>query len=73
MQAGSSHQAYLWQYGSPGRGVVFDFGMSRGREGPREFLKHFKGILQTDGYTAYNGLGGSDVVHAACWAHARAN
>jgi transposase len=68
---GKNHQAYLWQYGSPGRGVVFDFRMSRGREGPREFLKHFQGILQTDGYAAYNGLGGSDVVHAACWSHAR--
>ena len=26
---GKNHQAYLWQYGSPGRGVVFDFRMSR--------------------------------------------
>jgi transposase len=68
---GRNHQAYLWQYGSPGGGVVFDFRMSRGREGPRQFLKLFEGLLQTDGYAAYDGLGGSRVVHAACWAHAR--
>lgn len=68
---GRNHQAYLWQYGSPGGGVVFDFRMSRGREGPRQFLKQFSGILQTDGYAAYEGLGGARVVHAACWAHSR--
>jgi transposase len=68
---GRNHQAYLWQYGSPGGGVVFDFRMSRGREGPRQFLKQFAGLLQTDGYAAYGGLGGARVVHAACWAHAR--
>jgi transposase len=68
---GRNHQAYLWQYGSPGGGVVFDFRMSRGREGPRQFLKRFEGLLQTDGYVAYEGLGGERVVHAACWSHAR--
>ena len=30
-----------------------------------------KGILQTDGYTAYDQIGGKRMVHAACWAHAR--
>jgi transposase len=66
-----NHQAYLWQYGRPGAGVVFDFRLGRGREGPREFLGPFEGILQTDGYIAYEGVGGPNVVHAACWAHAR--
>ena len=68
---GRNHQAYLWQYGSPQGGVVFDFRMSRSREGPRQFLKYFEGLLQTDGYSAYDGLGGARVVHAACWAHSR--
>ena len=35
---GQNHQAYLWQYGQPGGGVVFDFCLGRGREGPKEFL-----------------------------------
>lgn len=68
---GRNHQAYLWQYGSPGGAVVFDFRLGRGREGPKQFLQHFEGILQTDGYAAYDHVGGARVVHAACWAHAR--
>lgn len=68
---GKNHQAYLWQYGSPGGSVVFDFRMGRGREGPKLFLGEFAGILQTDGYAAYDQVGGPGLVHAACWAHAR--
>lgn len=69
---GSNHTAYFWQYGSPGKGVVFDFRMGRDREGPRRFLKDYAGILQTDGYGAYvNGIGGKGMVHACCLAHAR--
>jgi transposase len=68
---GRNHQAYLWQYGRPGSGVVFEFRMGRGRDGPKEFLGQFEGILQTDGYVAYDGVGGPKMVHAACWAHAR--
>jgi transposase len=70
-QRGKNHQAYLWQYGTPGGSVVFDFRMGRGREGPKRFLGQFEGILQTDGYTAYEQTGGLNMVHAACWAHAR--
>lgn len=68
---GRNHQAYLWQYGAPGKGVVFDFQMGRSREGPKAFLGNFHGLLQTDGYKAYNRVGGPGIVHAACWAHAR--
>src|SRR5664280_3304734 len=39
---GQNHQAYLWQYGSPGDAVVFEFRMGRGREGPKEFLGQFE-------------------------------
>jgi transposase len=66
---GQNHQAYLWQYGHPGGGVVFDFRLGRGREGPKEFLGQFEGILQTDGYVAYESVGGPKLVHAGCWAH----
>lgn len=68
---GQNHQAYLWQYGRPGGEVVFDFRLGRGRDGPRQFLGNFEGILQTDGYGVYEHVGGPKVVHAACWAHAR--
>lgn len=68
---GQNHQAYLWQYSRPGGGVVFDFCLGRGREGPKDFLGQFEGILQTDGYVAYEKVGGLKLVHAGCWAHAR--
>lgn len=68
---GQNHQAYLWQYSQPGGGAVFDFCLGRGREGPKEFLGQFEGILQTDGYVAYENVGGPKLVHAGCWAHAR--
>ena len=68
---GQNHQAYLWQYGRPGGGVVFVFRLGRGRNGPKEFLGQFEGILQTDGYGAYDRVGGPKIVLAGCWAHAR--
>ena len=69
--SGKNHQAYLWQYSRPGGGAVFDFRTGRGREGPKSFLGNYEGILQTDGYAAYERTGGPKMVHAACWAHAR--
>jgi transposase len=69
--SGSNHQAYLWQYGTPGGMTVFDFQMSRKREGPFNFLGNFEGLLQTDGYAAYDRVGGPKMVHAACWSHSR--
>ncbi len=68
---GKNHQAYLWQYGSPGGSVVFDFRMGREREGPKLFLDMYQGLLQTDGYAAYDRVGGPKMVHACCFAHAR--
>jgi transposase len=68
---GKNHQAYLWQYSRPGGSVVFDFRLNRGRDGPKRFLGQFEGVLQTDGYTAYDQIGGPRMVHAGCWAHAR--
>ena len=69
---GKNHQAYLWQYGTPGGATIFDFRMGRGREGPASILDKFEGILQTDGYVSYvRGVGGPKMVHAACWSHAR--
>jgi transposase len=68
---GKNHQAYLWQYSRPLGPVVFDFQLDRSGQGPREFLAEFAGILQTDGYAGYGKVGGTQMVHAGCWAHAR--
>ena len=68
---GVDHQAYLWQYGKPGGETVFDFCLGRARDGPRKFLGEWEGILETDGYQAYENIGGPKLVHVGCWAHAR--
>lgn len=49
--------------------MVFDFRLGRGRDGPKQFLGPFEGLLQTDGYAAYDQIGGPKIVHACCWSH----
>ena len=69
---GENHTGYFWQYSAPGKGVVFDFRMTRAGEVPREVFKEYSGILQTDGYAAYEkDVGTERMIHACCLAHAR--
>jgi transposase len=68
---GKNRQAYLWQYSRPKGPVVFDFRLGREREGPKRVLGNFEGLLQSDGYGGYDRVGGPEIVHAGCWAHAR--
>lgn len=64
-------QGYLWPYRA-GDQVVYDFTLSRARDGPEEYLDGFKGHLQTDDYVVYHGLQRRpDVTGVGCWAHAR--
>jgi len=51
--------------------TVFDFRLGRRRDGPKKFLGQWEGILQTDGYQAYDNIGGPKLVHVGCWAHSR--
>ena len=66
---GQNHRAWQWQYSAPGGPVVFDFQMSRGREGLKAFLQNYRGVLQTDAYAAYDSLISEAMVHAGCWSH----
>ena len=70
---GKSQQGYLWTYSRPGSDVLFEWTVSRGRAGPEEFLKNFRGKLQTDGYSVYESLAKErdDLTLVGCWAHAR--
>jgi transposase len=70
---GKSQQGYLWTYSRLGGDVLFEWRVSRSREGPKEFLKNFRGKLQTDGYSAYESLAKErdDLTLIGCWAHAR--
>jgi transposase len=51
---GENHKAYFWQYSWPGKGVVFDFEMTRSGEVPKAVFKDYSGILHTDGYGGYD-------------------
>jgi len=70
---GRPKEAYLWAYrGGGGRDVFFDFRMGRGREGPSDVLKEFRGTLQTDAYPGYDEIVlRNRLVAAGCMAHAR--
>ena len=69
---GENHKAFFWQYSSPGKGVVFDFKMTRSGEVPKAVFKDFSGILHTDGYAGYGeDVGAKGMVHACCMSHAR--
>ncbi len=67
--------AKMWAY----RGVtipvnVFDFTVSRHRDGPDEFLKDYTGTFMADCYSGYQNIelrSDARIRHAACWAHAR--
>lgn len=65
--------SYMWVFASGAneklQGVVYDYNKSRSSETAQKFLKGFKGILVTDGYSSYNTTDAS--VHAECWSHAR--
>jgi transposase len=66
--------ARFWAYLGDARNpyTVYDFTDSRKRDGPAEFLKHFRGHLQADAYGGYDGIySGGAVIEVACWAHAR--
>ncbi len=70
---GATHKGYFWVYFDPvTRTVVFEYRPGRGQAGPMEFLKNFKGSLQTDGYAAYDVFGrDKEIILLACLAHAR--
>src|SRR3984885_4599841 len=53
---GKSQQGYLWTYSRPGGDVLFEWRVSRSREGPEAFLKDFRGKLRTDGFSVYESL-----------------
>jgi transposase len=75
--ANKSHvSARMWVYRSLGLdgANVFDFTVSRHRDGPADFLKNFTGTLLGDCYSGFESLvldSDSRVVRAACHAHAR--
>lgn len=70
---GSTHKGYHWVYYAPIEKLVcFDYRKGRGRDGPEEFLEKFRGMLQTDGYNAYDLYENKEgITLYGCLAHAR--
>ena len=71
---GKAAQGYLWFYSKPGGYVFLEFHQSRGRDGPRQRLRAFRGTMQTDGYELYDALRKeqpSRLKRIGCTAHAR--
>ncbi|TMZ70025.1 IS66 family transposase [Klebsiella pneumoniae] len=70
---GAAHQGYYWVYHAPLEGtVLFDYSPTRGGIAAVPMLGNFKGYLQTDGYAVYQKYAKKkEVIHLACWAHAR--
>jgi transposase len=71
-----STQGRFWVYiGDDGHPYsVYDFTMSRARDGPATFLADYHGFLQADAYGGYDGIflgSNGTIVEVACWAHAR--
>lgn len=71
----NQQNSYMWIYrgGLPNKiGVYFTYQETRAGQHAKDFLKNFKGYVQTDGYSAYDWIDAhSDMVHLACMAHAR--
>jgi len=74
LQPGKTKQARLWVYiGDPANPYnVFDFTISRSRDGPALFLKGYNQRIVADAYGGYDGIClEAGITQAGCWAHAR--
>jgi len=68
----AKQKSYMWLYKSgkyDNQIVLYDYRTSRSHENPKQFLKGYKGYLNTDGYAAYAKLKGITLV--GCLAHVR--
>jgi transposase len=71
-----SRQGRFWTYvGDDAHPYsVYDFTMSRGRDGPQNFLQDYRGYLHADAYAGYDAIflgSENEIIEVACWAHAR--
>jgi transposase len=74
----TTRKGQFWTYITPGNHgyTIYVYRDSRSRDGPAEFLKDFRGYLQTDAYAAYESVvleSAGRIIPVGCWAHARRN
>jgi transposase len=71
---GTTHLGYYWVYHSVETGLIaYNYNRGRGKAEPHNFLSDYNGYLQTDGYTVYETLPNTNILHLCCMAHARRN
>jgi len=74
---GRTQKGHVWTYVADDEYVVFRYTPRRKSDGPREFLRGYKGYVQADAANLYDRLysdGPSDegrAIEVGCWAHAR--
>ena len=71
---GTAHLGYYWVYHSiEEKMVLFKYHPGRDQSAPKDFLENFCGVLQTDGYAAYDAVikSNTNIILAGCMAHAR--
>jgi transposase len=70
-----SFEGHFWTYlGYEQPYSVYDFTVSRSRDGPARFLQGFTGYLHADAFTGYDAIflgPHAAIQEVACWAHAR--
>lgn len=69
---GAARECGIWTYRTLDGPMFYEFVMNKSGEKPRETLKDYQGILQTDGASNFGGTTRKDgVIHLVCFAHAR--
>ncbi len=70
---GKMNTGYFWPVHGDRAEIVFPFSDSRSGAFIQEVLGDYRGVLLTDGYSAYDAYVHriNDVVHAQCWSHSR--
>lgn len=71
---GKASTGWLWVFLAPEvKLILFEFHSGRGQDVPKEVLKDFKGVLQTDALSSYTAAfkGNKEVTLVSCLAHIR--
>jgi transposase len=71
----ANSKSYMWVFrggSSRAPSLYFHYHQTRAGKVPEDFLAGYQGVVQTDGYVAYDFLNDKQGVdHLGCWAHAR--
>ena len=74
MERKNTAKSYMWCYRGGGAhiSIVYEYQETRAGEHAKNFLRGFKGYLQTDAYSGYNWSHDlAEIIHVGCHAHAR--